>query len=125
MSRNTAIKAAVINPLKRVSIELFDHGKSHLANGESSDRDFDRLVAGVHVDNALELYLKFYCIKYDVQGVSERTGLPELISKLRDVLPELAIFGGDLRTFHSIRNSAYHIGLSIDETTLNWAIGRI
>ncbi len=114
---------SLMNPFIRISKELFRHAKVHLTDVDSSDKDFDRLVAGVHIDNALELYLKFYALQNNMNV--EKAGVPDLIGKLQQVLPELSTFGPDLKHFHSVRNGCYHIGVSVDEKTLVWAINRI
>lgn len=109
-----------INPLKRVSKELFQHGQEH-SRHESA---FDRLVAGVHVDNALELFLKSYAAKYNIQGYKQKL-VPELITLLQPHVPELTSFGGDLRIFHDLRDVAYHMGLPLDDINLSWGIETI
>jgi hypothetical protein len=78
-----------INPLKKISKELFQHGKDHASHGSS----FDRVVAGVHIDNALELFLKFYGVQYNIPDY-ERKQIPELIRLLGPHLPDLTQFGG-------------------------------
>jgi hypothetical protein len=109
-----------LNPLKRVSKELFQHGQEHSGH----DSPFDRLVAGVHVDNALELFLKSYGAKNDIHGYKQKL-VPELITILLPHITELAQFGADLRIFHDIRDVAYHMGLPLDDVNLNWGIETI
>ena len=109
-----------VHPLKKVSKELFEHGEEH----NSRNSSFDRLVAGVHVDNALELFLKFYGVTHNISGY-QRKLVPELIRLLEPHIPELNEFGGDLRTFHDLRDVAYHMGQPLDEYNLNWGLERI
>ncbi len=126
MATNLALPNDIINPLKKVAKELFDHAREHIAAIDSGDRSFDRLVAGVHIDNSLELYLKFYAFKFNIIGC-DRMQVPELINRLQNptMLPELDVFAADLRTFHNLRNGAYHSGASLDDYVLNWGITRI
>lgn len=109
-----------INPLKRVSRELFQHGLEH----SSHESTFDRLVAGVHVDNALELFLKSYAAKHNIPGYKQKL-VPELITLLQPYIPELSQLGGDLRIFHDLRDVAYHMGLPLDYVNLSWGIDTI
>lgn len=106
-----------INPLMKSSSELFTHGQEH----GSQNSSFDRLVAGIHLDNALELFLKFYGARHNIRNY-KNLQVPALLTTLEPHLPELAQFGGDLRIFHDIRNGAYHMGTSLDEYNLNWGI---
>jgi len=110
----------LINPLKRVSKELLEHGEEHV----SRNSPFDRLAAGVHIDNALELFLKFYGAKHNIRGYKRKL-VPELTRLLERYIPELAEFGGDLRTFHDLRDIAYHMGQPLDQTNLIWGLERI
>jgi len=106
-----------LNPLRKSCRELFQHGKEHASQNSS----FDRLVAGIHVDNALELFLKFYGARHNVRNY-KKLQVPALLNELEQHLPELEQFAGDLRTFHECRNVAYHMGLPLDEYVLNWGI---
>jgi hypothetical protein len=119
MSEQTALLRAS-HPLRKVSKELFAHGQEHALNKGS----FDRLVAGVHVDNSLELFLKFYGVMHNVAGY-DRKLVPELIRLLEPHIPELVEFGGDLRTFHDLRDGAYHMGQPLDEYNLNWGMEKV
>jgi hypothetical protein len=114
------ILSRAFNPLRKVSKELFEHGQKHASNKSS----FDRLVAGVHIDNSLELFLKFHGVMNNIVGY-DRKFVPELIRLLEPHIPELAEFGGDLRTFHDLRDGAYHMGQPLDEYILNWGIGKV
>lgn len=109
-----------INPLKRVSKELFQHGHEHSLH----DSAFDRLVAGVHVDNALELFLKSYAAKHDIHGYKQKL-VPDLLTVLQPFIPELTQHSGDLRIFHDLRDVAYHMGLPLDDVNLSWGIAAI
>lgn len=102
------------------SKELFQHGQQH----GSQNSPFDRLVAGIHVDNALELFLKFYGAKHNIRNY-KNLQVPALLTQLEQYIPEIILFGGDLRTFHDLRNGAYHLGMPLDEYILNWGIKRI
>jgi len=51
--------------------------------------------------------------------------VPALINSLETNIPELATFGGDLRTFHNLRDTGYHMGQSMDEYNLNWGLERV
>lgn len=105
------------NPLIKTSKELFIHGQEHASQNSS----FDRLVAGIHVDNALELFLKFYGARNNIRNY-KNLPVPALLTGLGPHIPELAEFGDDLRFFHDLRNIAYHTGTSLDEYNLNWGI---
>jgi hypothetical protein len=120
LAQPTNVSQGRANPLKKVSKELFAHAQEHI----SRNLPFDRLVAGVHVDNALELFLKFYGVMNNIPGY-ERKMVPELTKVLEQYVPELVQFGGDLRTFHNIRDGAYHLGQPLDEYNLNWGIETI
>ena len=76
------------------------------------------------MDNALELFLKFYGAKHNVRNY-RNLQVPALLTELEQHIPEIALFGGDLRTVHDLRNGAYHMGMPLDEYILNWGIGRI
>lgn len=116
MSEQVTLSRA-FHPLRKVSKELFAHGQKHASNKSS----FDRLVAGVHIDNSLELFLKFHGVMQNIAGY-DRKFVPELIRLLEPHIPELAEFGGHLRTFHDLRDGAYHMGQPLDEYNLNWGI---
>ena len=124
MAQPSTNLAITIDPLKKVSKALFQHGKAHLADPESVDKTFDRLVAGVHIDNALELFLKSYGFQHDIRQC-ERKQVPELLTDLNSFLPELTQSAGNLRMFHNLRNGAYHQGTSLDDHTINWGIAII
>lgn len=106
-----------INPLIKSSKELFQHGQEH----GSQNSSFDRLVAGIHVDNALELFLKFHGAQHNIRNYKNMQ-VPTLLTELEPHLPELTQFGGDLRIFHDIRNGAYRMGASLDKYNLNWGL---
>ena len=116
-SQTGTSSAERVNPLKKCSKELFKHGQDH----GSQNSSFDRLVAGIHIDNALELFLKFYGAHCNIRNY-KNLQVPALLTELEPHIPELAEFGGDLRTLHDIRDGAYHMGQSLDEYNLNWGI---
>ena len=120
MGASEVISSKLINPLKRTSEELLKHGEEHFSRNSS----FDRLAAGVHIDNALELFLKFYGAKHNIRGYKQKM-IPELTRLLEPHIPELAEFGGDLRTFHDLRDIAYHMGQPLDEINLGWGLKKI
>ena len=66
-------------------------------------------------------FLKFYGARHNVRNY-KNLQVPALLNELEQYLPELEQFAGDLRTFHDYRNAAYHMGLPLDEYTLNWGI---
>jgi len=113
-----------VDPLRRVSKELFKHGEEHSTLSAAHNSSFDRLVAGVHVDNALELFLKSYAAKCGVPKYKQKL-VPELLNDLKTQVQELSQYGGDLQIFHDMRDLAYHLGLALDEIDLGWGIEKI
>lgn len=102
------------NPLIRIAQMIFRHGIQH----SKHNRDLDRILAVVHSDNAIELLLKDR-----VKGFTgiEHKHIPDLLNDLRhDTI--VKSLSGDIRLAHAIRNSAYHVGTSVDVYALNYVI---
>lgn len=109
------------------AIELLDHADSHI----SSDSAFDRRIAFISVDNAVETMIRtFLSLPSRKSGIrvsrkefdTAENSFPKLVALLwSHVAKRLAgIDGSDIEHYHRIRNKLYHdgTGLSVDEQYL-------
>ncbi len=109
-----------INPWTDGPLELLKHGLEHLSNGT----DFDRRIAMISIDNAVELMIKTYLsLPLRVTGGKmsrkKRTeafqNFPSLLDGLEnfasDIIVGIAL--SDIEWFHNVRNMLYHEGNAI------------
>ncbi|MBW2739700.1 MAG: hypothetical protein JRE64_12815 [Deltaproteobacteria bacterium] len=101
--------------------ELLQHAIDHLTHGD----DFDRRVAMISIDNAVELTIKTYLglpkRALDHQGPSRKEleqaseSFPALLDLLEKYASEKIVGLGldDLEWYHRIRNQLYHSGNGI------------
>ena len=113
------MESSAQNPLRINAKKLLSHAKEHKAKGSS----FDLLVADIHADNGLELFLKDFAIFYNIRG-AKTMQVPELIDRLKFKIPELrdARRCADLNLVHNFRDFSYHMGNSPDLAVLGWCI---
>jgi hypothetical protein len=101
--------------------ELLQHAADHLSLG----RDFDRRIAMISVDNAVELAIKTYlglpkrARGTDGPGRRELESANESFPALLDMLDRYAVDKltgvdlGDIEWYHRLRNQLYHSGNGI------------
>jgi len=101
--------------------ELLQHAADHLALGE----DFDRRIAMISVDNAVELAIKTYlglperARRTKGPGRKELEAASESFPALLDLLDRFAadklsgVGLGDIEWYHRLRNQLYHSGNGI------------
>jgi hypothetical protein len=98
--------------------ELLDHGLEHL---QGNATDFDRRIALISIDNAVELMIKTYLsqpsralgLRIPRKRLEEISGsFPDLLDALeqygKDRLGEIDL--SDIEWFHRLRNELYHAG---------------
>lgn len=99
--------------------ELLDHGLEHLSKPE--DTDFDRRIALISIDNAVELMIKTYLGQPKrALGIHiPRKRLEEISNSFPDLLDAIKEYGkdrlgeidlSDIEWFHRLRNELYHAG---------------
>src|SRR5205823_12902128 len=97
--------------------ELLDHGLQHLEGGA----DFDRRMALICIDNAVELMIKtFLGLPKRASGLQiSRTRFEDASRSFPGLLDALEEFGGtrldgidlsDIEWYHRLRNELYHTG---------------
>jgi len=109
------------NPWIEGPKELLQHAIDHLSQGN----DFDRRVAMISIDNAVELMIKTYlglpkrALEHSGPSRKELEQSSESFPALLDLLEEYAnskivgIGPDDLEWYHRIRNQLYHSGNGI------------
>lgn len=111
-----------LNPWVKGFYELLEHGIDHFLN----ETEFDRRLAMINIDNALELAIKTYISQnLRVFNIKHKdfNNIKKDFSKLLDMLLKIApdkISDNELSGFehyHSLRNNLYHegIGISVDK----------
>ncbi|RLB42068.1 MAG: hypothetical protein DRH12_06525 [Deltaproteobacteria bacterium] len=100
--------------------ELLQHGFEHLR----SDTDFDRRIAFISIDNAVELALKtFFSLPKRVTGIAitrkqfepMSMNFPQLLKALEEYASDrlVGIELADLEWYHRLRNRIYYAGCGL------------
>ena len=110
------------NPWAKGIYELLEHGIDHFLN----ETDFDRRLAIISIDNALELAIKTYISRnLRVFNIKRKdfNNIKQDFSKLLDLLSRIAPDKindneiSNIEYYHNLRNNLYHegIGISVDK----------
>jgi len=110
-------KTTTLSPMMRHAIESFEHGLVHHLDGTEKSRKF----AILHIDQAIELFIKEKCIqsgKSIYKSTGQTLNLHEgfkALSKLTSI-PERP----RLEELHDLRNTIQHKGLLPDQRTTSY-----